>query len=105
MQYLLPDRVQDLYNDQQTKAIYSAAQADLEVNMEAFHREWQRWKFRCEQTQIPSTLSLETMLLALPEDLCPNVARCFHPLLVMPVSTASAERSFSTMRRPKTYLR
>ena len=62
MQYLLPDRVQDL-NDQRTNAIFSAAQADLEVNMETFHRECQRWKFRCEQTQIPSTPSLETTLL------------------------------------------
>ncbi|KAH3819126.1 hypothetical protein DPMN_120859 [Dreissena polymorpha] len=42
--------------------------------METFHRECQRWKFRCEQTQIPSALSLETMLLALPEDMYPNVA-------------------------------
>ncbi|KAH3735944.1 hypothetical protein DPMN_042505 [Dreissena polymorpha] len=38
MQYLLPDRVQDL-NDQRKNAIFSAAQADLEVNMETFHRE------------------------------------------------------------------
>ena len=35
IQYLLPDRVQDL-NDQRTNAIFSAAQADLEVNMENF---------------------------------------------------------------------
>ncbi len=102
--YLLPDRVEDL-NDQRTNAIFSAAQADLEVNMETFHRECQRWKFRCEQTQSPSTPSLETTLLNLPEDLFPNVARCFHLLLAMPVSTASAERSLSTMRRLKTYLR
>lgn len=104
IQYLLPDRVQDL-DDQRTNAIFSAAQADLEVNMETFHRECQRWKFRCEQTQSPSTPSLETTLLNLPEDLYSNVARCFHLLLAMPVSTASAERSFSTMRRLKTYLR
>ena len=37
----------------------------------------------------------------------PNVFRCMDipVLLCMPVSSASAERSFSTMRRLKTYLR
>ncbi|KAH3790205.1 hypothetical protein DPMN_168401 [Dreissena polymorpha] len=67
--------------------------------METLHRECQRWKFRCKQTQIPSMPSLETTLLALPEDLYPKVARCFHLLLLLQISTASA------MRRLKTYLR
>ncbi|KAH3693648.1 hypothetical protein DPMN_081087 [Dreissena polymorpha] len=73
--------------------------------MEKFHRECQRWKFRCEQTQIPSTPTLEIMLLSLPEDLYPNVAMCFYLLLAMPVSAASAERLFRALRRLKTYLR
>ena len=35
----------------------------------------------------------------------PNIHCVLKVLLTMPVSTASAERSFSTMRRLKTYLR
>ena len=36
------------------------------------------------------------------EDLYPNVATVLTILLTMPVSTATPERSFSTMRRVKT---
>jgi len=35
----------------------------------------------------------------------PHIRKVFTLLLVMPMSTATAERSFSTMRRVKTYLR
>ena len=38
-------------------------------------------------------------------DLYPKVTKCLLVLLDMPVSTASAERPFSIMRRLKTYLR
>ena len=38
-------------------------------------------------------------------ELYPNISKCLHVLLSMPVSTATAERSFSSMRRLKTYLR
>ena len=38
-------------------------------------------------------------------DLYPNVVTIITILLTMPVSTATPERSFSTMRRVKTYLR
>ncbi|KAH3892805.1 hypothetical protein DPMN_016935 [Dreissena polymorpha] len=62
IKYLLPDRVQDL-NDQRTNAIVSAAKADFEVNLETFHIKNFISKFCCEQTQIPSTPSLETTLL------------------------------------------
>ena len=39
------------------------------------------------------------------ENLYPNVATVLTILLTMPVSTATPERSFSTMRRAKTYVR
>ena len=37
--------------------------------------------------------------------LSPNIFTCLAILATMPVSTATAERSFSVMRRVKTYLR
>ena len=35
----------------------------------------------------------------------PNAHQCILVLITMPVSTATAERSFSTMKRVKSYLR
>jgi len=35
----------------------------------------------------------------------PNMYELLKILAIIPVSTATAERSFSTLRRPKTYLR
>ncbi|XP_052809464.1 52 kDa repressor of the inhibitor of the protein kinase-like [Mya arenaria] len=102
IQYILPNRIGDL-SYQRAEEIFTAAQEDLAVNKETFVRECQRWKTRCEHTQLP--LSLESVLIDLPDDLYPNVARRFHLLLAMAVPTASSERSFSSMRRLKTYLR
>jgi hypothetical protein len=39
------------------------------------------------------------------KDLYPNIHNIFLVLLTMPVSTASAERSFSCLKRLKSYLR
>ena len=46
-----------------------------------------------------------TQALDLAEHLFPNMATIFHILLTMPVTTASSERSFSVLKRLKTYLR
>ena len=50
------------------------------------------------------TSDTETLQHANP-DLNPTVVTIITILLTMPMSTASPERSFSTMRRVKTYLR
>lgn len=39
------------------------------------------------------------------KELFPNIYMFLHLLIVIPVTTASAERSFSTLKRVKTYLR
>ena len=49
--------------------------------------------------------NLEDTLSCTSEDLYPNVATVLTNLLTMPVSTATPERSFSTKRRVKTYVR
>ena len=48
---------------------------------------------------------IETALRVETEASYPNIRLCMMVLLCMPVSTATAERSFSTMRLVKTYIR
>lgn len=70
-------------------------------------RKWVTWwtdgTLAMDRPQAPETLQ-DTLPLA-NEQYYPNVRRCLVVLLTMPVSTATAERSFSTMKRVKTYLR
>jgi hypothetical protein len=90
--------------------IYRGFQACLDTDQATFARECSKWKtwwtdpaLANDRPEAPASLS-ESVRLA-NEILYPNVRRCLAILLVMPVSTATAERSFSTMRRVKTYLR
>ena len=63
---------------------------------------WQtKWSHSTDEK--PVTHLTETLQHANP-DLYPNVVTTITILLTMPVSTATPERSFSTMRRVKTYL-
>jgi len=67
--------------------------------------EVQRWvnKRRKEDSTVPSS-AIEA-LCACHSDIYPNVCILFTILGTLPVSTATSERSFSTMRRLQTYLR
>jgi hypothetical protein len=49
--------------------------------------------------------NLTETLQATSYDLYPNIYICLVILITMPVTTATAERSFSVMRRIKTYVR
>ena len=49
-------------------------------------------------------MSLQDCFL-LTKDLYPNLHTVFHVLLTMPVTSATAERSFSALRRLKSYMR
>ena len=104
-QFLLPSKVANLTDDN-ARDIYAAFQPDLPDDEMTFVREARRWKVRWENVnqQDPIDCLAET-LATTNRDLYPNMSVCLNVLLVMPVSTATAERSFSTMRRVKTYLR
>lgn len=54
-------------------------------------------------TSRPSTST--DALISCDKTLYPNLYQLLKILAILPVSTASAERSFSTLRRLKTYLR
>ena len=67
----------------------------------------------CVLANIPQTDPIATMSATVKiikdlggiVEIIPNVKRLLQPSLILPSSTASAERSFSTLRRMKTYLR
>ena len=73
-------------------------------DFDGFDAEIRRWRARCRVADNQASTISETLADINPE-LYPNVFLCLQVLLAMPVSTASAERSFSLMRRLKTYLR
>lgn len=103
-QFLIPGDIGNLTEDI-IASIYKTFEEDLPaVDFEDFKREVSRWKVRCAgDTEVHATVG--DTLAHTPRELYPNVSTCLHILLAMPVSTATAERSFSSMRRLKTYLR
>ncbi|XP_052767067.1 52 kDa repressor of the inhibitor of the protein kinase-like [Mya arenaria] len=85
--------------------IYAEYSPDLECDEETFVRECKRWIAKWTTTSPAEYPDLETSLRVATEASYPNIRLCMMVLMCMPVSTATAERSFSTMRRVKTYLR
>ena len=61
-----------------------------------------RWKNTCAHR---SYLTVDEALLAANVHFYPNVHILFKLLLVLPISTATAERTFSSLRILKTWLR
>ena len=103
-QYLIPHKQEGL-TDEIRNRLYEAYKDDLPAaDQGVFNGEITRWKTRWAQTT-DKPRSLATTLAVTNCELYANVSVCLTILLTMPVSTASAERSFSTMRRVKTYLR
>ena len=102
-QYLIPTQLGSL-NRETTNKIYNAYSNDLSHRV-AFDNEIVRWKARWALSEGEKPNNLEDTISCTSEDLYPNVATVVTILLTIPVSTATPERSFSTMRRVKTYVR
>ena len=66
-------------------------------SLEEIETEFRGWKLN---THVPFSTIADT-IAAINVDLYPYVCTCLHILLLMPVSTVTAEHSFSFMRRLK----
>lgn len=67
--------------------------------------EVERWRYKWQNAEPEQP---ENAIATLPHcniDLFPNIRRLIQIMATLPVSTATAERSFSTLRRLKTYMR
>lgn len=102
-QYLLPNKLPLLTDNlwMEIKEEYGALMpsvdtADMELNL------WRQHNRPKDDTPVTSDI---LQVLRLTADFYPNVHTVVKVLLTMPVSTASAERSFNCLRRLKTYLR
>ena len=91
--------------DELVGEIFAEFQLDLNVDQGTFLRECQRWRVKWRESSPVEFDTLEKSLIPATEASYPSIRACLQILLCMPVSTASGERSFSTMRRVKTYLR
>ncbi|XP_063416002.1 zinc finger MYM-type protein 1-like [Mytilus trossulus] len=100
--YFIPAKLGNLTPEIADK-IYNSYRSDLGDKKE-FEDEITRWKARwsIEDNRPDRLLGVLNVTNA---DLYPSVYRIIWILLTMPVSSATSERSFSAMRRVKSYLR
>ena len=104
-QYLNPSKHAYLTPERELQVFMPFAGDLPDNNCAAYKAEMVRWKCKWQNaTEKPSTL-IDTLKYAKPE-LYPNIHRAaVKVLLTMPVTSATAERSFSALKRIKTYLR
>jgi hypothetical protein len=107
-QHLLPRDV-DKLTDDHVATIYGAYQTDIYLSLEDFRREVARWRTHwviTKRNDLPTTLC--TTLDSVNPVLYPSIDTILIKLcvlLTMPVASATAEMSFSVLRRLKTYVR
>ncbi|XP_025192154.1 52 kDa repressor of the inhibitor of the protein kinase-like [Melanaphis sacchari] len=104
LEKLIPSRINvnslDLSKD--TIIFYESLLPDSTV----FNEEFSTWKLKWLKDNIEKKPSNAVeSLLECDERFFPNIRKLLEILATLPVSTATAERTFSTLRRLKTYLR
>lgn len=99
-QYLLSNKI-----DQLTTAMWGEIKNEYDpfIDANAIDAELEVWKHQIANRHLVADRLCKAMDVSY--QLHPNLYSIFKVLLTMPVSTASAERSFSSLRRLKTYLR
>ena len=102
--FLVPTKLAGL-SAQVCRQIYTTFEDDLPAaSVDVFTAEVDRWKARWAIANNPKPGTVGDAIKSTIQQLYPNVFTCLAVLATMPVATATAERSFSVMRRVKTYL-
>lgn len=105
LQNVLPTKTIDKTFDAIEDAVAFYAD-DLPGFKEVVEAEWELWKRKWAAVDVTSRPSTTMDALASCEkNIFPNIYELLKILAILPVSIATAERSFSTLRRLKTYLR
>ncbi|XP_045215568.2 zinc finger MYM-type protein 1-like [Mercenaria mercenaria] len=103
-QLLIPSRLDEL-NDDHVNAIYATFAQDIASTRESFGGEIQRWRVRWGQANLLRPSTLLSTLDVTSKAAYPGIYLVLSVLATMPATSASCERSFSSMRRIKSYLR
>ena len=67
--------------------------------------ELEMWSERCRQINVPPPLTVQDLLTYFDNLSFPNILTAFKVFATIPVTTCTSERSISTLRLLKTYLR
>ena len=84
--------------------IIDTYKTDLRCDIVMFKAEIERWKARWATLTTAKPSNLKDTLNVTNEELYPSISIVLLILYTMPASTATTERSFSALRRLKTYL-
>jgi len=104
-QMLMPSKIRNL-NDEHVDSIFTSYSQDMNISKEAFQGEIRRWRARWSQDDgRPRPSTLLSLLDNTPKAAYPGIHKALSVLLTMPATSASCERSFSSMRRIKSYMR
>ena len=106
-QYLAPAKLNAFKSGVQDK-LYETYKIDLKEKRDFANEtlRWQtKWSHLTDEKPVTRRLTERHFSRLIPVGLYPIVVTIITILLTMPVSTDTTERSFSTMRRVKTYLR
>ena len=102
--FKIPSKLHLLTPEKETTVFMPFAGDLPDKNFEAYKNELLQWKCKWENRSDKPLDLIQTLKYAHP-DFYSNIHVAVKILLTMPVSSATAERSFSSLKRIKTYLR
>ncbi|GBM07458.1 hypothetical protein AVEN_26517-1 [Araneus ventricosus] len=105
LEYILPFRCcEKQFEDVMDVTLYSS---DIDSNADIVKGEFELWKKKWQKVEPNQRPKTAVEALNKPEIklLFPNISKLLNIFGVLPVTTATSERNFSTLRRAKTYLR
>lgn len=104
LQNLLPSNISEIGPFSKIETAVKFYEDDLSGYMESIRGEWELWQLKWMSEKNKPNSAIESLALC-DKKLYPNIYTMLKILAVLPVSTASVERSFSTLKRLKNYLR